>query len=186
MVPAIQAGVAAGLAWFVAADLLNHSGPFFAPISAVIVLGAAAGKRWRRAMEMVVGVALGIAVADLIVLAIGVGPVQIAVVVTLAILTSILLGGSNVFVGQAAASAVLVATFAPPSGGIYVNRFIDALIGGAVGLVVMAAIPFNPLTRVQRDAGASLDLLANALNAGGGRWTRCSRRRRSTSSSATH
>lgn len=166
VVPAIQAGVAGGLAWFLASNVLDHPGPFFAPISAVIVLGAAAGKRWRRALEMVVGVALGIAVGDLIILAIGVGAVQIAVVVLLATLVSIFLGGSSVFVGQAAASAVLVATFAPPSGGIYINRFLDALIGGGVGLAVMAAIPFNPLTRVQHDAGQALDLVADALKAG--------------------
>jgi hypothetical protein len=109
---------------------------------------------------------LGIAVGDLIILFIGVGAVQIGVVVVLAILVSILLGGSSVFVGQAAASAVLVATFAPPSGGVYLTRFVDALIGGGIGLVVMAAIPFNPLTRVQHDAGQALDLVSDALTAG--------------------
>jgi uncharacterized membrane protein YgaE (UPF0421/DUF939 family) len=165
VIPAVQAGVAAGLAWFVAFDLLHHVRPFFAPISAVIVLGAAAGKRWRRAVEMVVGVALGIAVGDALIAVIGVGATQITAVVVLAILASIFLGGSSVTVGQAAASAVLVATLAPPSGGIYTSRFVDALVGGFVGLVVMAVIPVHPLARVQRDAGAALLVLSEALTA---------------------
>lgn len=161
----LQAGVAAGLAWFVALDLLDHVRPFFAPIAAVIVLAAAAGKRWRRAMEMVIGVAVGIAVGDALIAAIGVGPAQIAAVVVLAIAASTFLGTSHVTTGQAAATAVLVATLAPPSSGIYTGRFVDALVGGVVSLAVMAAIPFNPLTRVQRDAGAALLVLAEALTA---------------------
>jgi uncharacterized membrane protein YgaE (UPF0421/DUF939 family) len=164
-VMAIQAGVAAGLAWFVAFDLLHHFRPYFAPISAVIVLGAAVGKRRRLAMEMVVGVALGIAVGDALVAVIGVGATQVAAVVVLAILASTFFGGSSVTAGQAAASAVLVATLAPPSGGIYTSRFLDALVGGIVGLVVMALIPVNPLRRVQRDAGAALMVLSDALTA---------------------
>jgi uncharacterized membrane protein YgaE (UPF0421/DUF939 family) len=162
---AIQAGVAAGLAWFVAFNLLHHVRPFFAPISAVIVLSAAAGKRWRRAMEMVVGVALDIAVGDALIAVIGVGAAQIAAVVALAILVSTVLGTSHVTTRQAAASAVLVATLATPSTGIYASRFADALVGGIVGPVVMAVMPVNPLTRVQRDAGAALTVLSEALTA---------------------
>jgi uncharacterized membrane protein YgaE (UPF0421/DUF939 family) len=165
-VMAIQAGAAAGLAWFVAVDLLHHVRPFFAPVSAVIVLGAAAGKRWRRAMEMVIGVALGIAVGDALIAVIGVGATQVGAVVALAMLTSIVLGGTSVTAGQAAASAVLVATIAPPSGGIYYSRFLDALIGGVIGLLVMAVIPFNPLARVRQQADVSLTVLSDALSAG--------------------
>ncbi len=165
-VMATQSGVAAGLSWFVAADLLGHVRPFFAPISSLIVLGGAAGRRLRRAVEMVIGVALGIAVGDALVAVIGVGPVQIAVVVVLAIVAAVLLGVGGVAVGQAAASAVLVVTLAPPSGGIYVTRFVDALIGGAIGIAVMALLlPFNPLTRVRRSADAALTTLADALDA---------------------
>jgi uncharacterized membrane protein YgaE (UPF0421/DUF939 family) len=161
---AVQSGVAAGLAWLVAHELFGHALPFFAPIAAVIVLGASVGQRWRRAVELVFGVALGIAVADALVVVIGVGVVQIAAVVTLAILVTIFLGGGGLAMAQAAASGVLVATLTPPGGGLEVNRFVDALIGGTVGIAVMALLlPFNPLTRVQRAAGAALTQLADAL-----------------------
>jgi uncharacterized membrane protein YgaE (UPF0421/DUF939 family) len=158
--------VAAGAAWFVAAKLLHHATPVLAPLSAIIVLGAAAGQRWQRAVELVLGVALGIAVADLIVLGIGVGPIQVAVVVLLAILVSIFLGGSGVLVGQAASSAVLVAATSISGAGRSPNRFVDALLGGSIGLLVLAVLPYNALNRVRRDAGRSLDLLAEAFVAG--------------------
>jgi uncharacterized membrane protein YgaE (UPF0421/DUF939 family) len=161
---AVQSGVAAGLAWWIAKDLLHHTRPFFAPIAAVIVLSASVGQRWRRAAELVIGVALGIGVADLLILLIGVGVVQIAVVVGLAIAAAIFVGGGALAVSQAAASAVLVSTLTPMDGGQQFDRFVDTLVGGTVGIIVVALLlPFNPLTRVQRAAGQALDLLADAL-----------------------
>jgi uncharacterized membrane protein YgaE (UPF0421/DUF939 family) len=164
LVIALQSGLSAGVAWYIAADLLNHVKPIFALISAVIVLVGAAGGRLRRAFEMVLGVALGIAIADLLILVIGVGAVQIGAVVALAIIVTVFLGIGGVAIGQAASTAILVATLAPPSGGIYYTRFVDSFIGGAVGIVVMALLlPFNPLTRVRRAAAATLGALSDAL-----------------------
>src|SRR3954471_13175605 len=60
----LQAGVAAGLAWIVATQVFGHKLPFFAPVSAVITLGLTVSQRGRRAAEVAVGVALGIAVGD--------------------------------------------------------------------------------------------------------------------------
>ena len=61
--------MAAGVAWLIATEVLGHSQPFFAPVSAIITLGLTVGQRGRRAVELALGVALGIAVADLLVLA---------------------------------------------------------------------------------------------------------------------
>jgi uncharacterized membrane protein YgaE (UPF0421/DUF939 family) len=161
---AAQAGVAAGLSWFIAFDLLHHSRPFFAPIAAVIALNVSVGQRLRRVVELVVGVALGILVGDTVIYFIGTGGWQIALGVGAAILAAIFLGGSPIVIGQAAASAVLVATLAPPSGGIYYTRFLDALIGGVTGILVMALLlPVNPLTTIRRAAGPALDVIAEGL-----------------------
>lgn len=160
----LQSGVAAALAWLTAHNLIGHKAPFFAPVAAVIVLGVAVGQRLRRAAELVVGVALGIGVGDILIYFIGTGPWQIALVVMLAISTAVFFGGSATVIGQAASSAVLVATLAPPSTGIYYSRFTDTLIGGTVGVLVMALLlPLNPLTTVQRAANPALDLLATEL-----------------------
>jgi uncharacterized membrane protein YgaE (UPF0421/DUF939 family) len=130
------------------------------------VLSTAAGQRWRRAVELVIGVALGIAIGDALVLVIGVGVLQIAAVVILAMLATIALGGGNLAMSQAAASAVLVATLSPQTSSLHLDRFVDALVGGGVGLLVMALLlPFNPLTRVRHAAGNALVELTEALTA---------------------
>ncbi|BCB80227.1 aromatic acid exporter family protein [Phytohabitans flavus] len=162
---ALQTGIAAGLAWLIAHEAIGHRAPFFAPIAAVITLAVSVGQRLRRAFELVFGVAIGIAVGDVLIYLIGTGPWQIGLVVTLAIVTAIFLGGGSSLVTQAASSAVLVATLTPPTtNGVSYDRFVDALVGGLVGLGVMALLlPINPLTVVGRAAAPALDALADGL-----------------------
>ena len=74
---ALQAGLAAALAWFVAHDVIGRPAPFFAPIAAVITLASSVGQRAKRTIELVVGVAIGIGIGDAIILLIGTGPWQI-------------------------------------------------------------------------------------------------------------
>jgi len=161
---ALQSGLAAGAAWLVARELVGHDQPFFAPIAAVIVLSASAGLRWQRTLELVGGVALGIALADVLIVLAGVGVVQIVSVVTIAILVTVFLGGGNLAVAQAASSAVLVVALTPREGDLNLDRFVDALVGGGVGLLVMSLVlPLNPLTRVRRTAGGELTQLERAV-----------------------
>jgi uncharacterized membrane protein YgaE (UPF0421/DUF939 family) len=172
-VPLLQTSAAAGIAWFLAHDVLGHrSSAFFAPVAAVIALGLGPGKHTRRAVEMVVGVAVGILVGDALISAIGRGPGQVALVVFLAMAGAILLGGGALVVSQAASSAVLVATVVSPSHGLVPTRFIDALVGGVVGLAVLVVAPRNPVKLVQQAAtpvfaelAAVLDDVAAALEA---------------------
>jgi uncharacterized membrane protein YccC len=108
------------------------------------------------------GVAVGIGVGDLLVRWIGRGSWQVALVVVLAVTLAVFLGGSGTIVGQAASTSVIVTTV--PIHGLYATRFIDALTGGAVALVVMALLlPLNPLTSVQKAAHKPLELLAKEL-----------------------
>ncbi|HEU4657778.1 MAG TPA: FUSC family protein [Capillimicrobium sp.] len=161
----VQAAVAAGLAWLLARELLGHAQPFFAPVAAILTLGLSYGQRARRAVEVAVGVALGIFVGDLLVLAIGTGPWQLGLVVALAMAAAIVLGGGPLLVSQAAVSAVLVATLQPPTAhGISGARFLDALLGGIVALVVNAAVPTDPLRLVRRAAEPVIGELAAALD----------------------
>jgi uncharacterized membrane protein YgaE (UPF0421/DUF939 family) len=163
---AAQAGLAAAIAWLVAHDLIRHPRPFFAPIAAVIVLNVSVGQRLRRAVELVVGVAVGILVGDVLIYLIGTGAWQIGLSVASAILAAVFLGGSATVIGQAASSAVLVATLAPPQGGVYYSRFVDALIGGVVGVLVMALLlQVNPLTRIRRAAMPAVNCLSEGLRA---------------------
>ena len=56
-----QVAVAAGVAWFIAHDLLDHQRPFFAPVAAIVSLGMSYGQRLRRVGEVTLGVAVGAA-----------------------------------------------------------------------------------------------------------------------------
>jgi len=90
---ALQSGVAAGLAWFIAHNLIGRPTPFFAPIAAVVCLGVSLGQRLRRVGELVVGVSVGVGVGDALISWIGSGPWQIALVVGLAMSAAVLLDG---------------------------------------------------------------------------------------------
>ena len=161
---ALQSGAAAGLAWFIAHDVIGRPTPFFAPIAAVITLASSVGQRLRRTAELVVGVAIGIGIGDTLILLIGSGPWQIGLIVVLAILVATAVGGGTPLVIQSASSAVLVATLTAATG-LPWTRFFDALVGGAVGLTVMTILlPLNPLTVVRRAADPALRALADGLH----------------------
>jgi uncharacterized membrane protein YgaE (UPF0421/DUF939 family) len=171
--PILQATLAATLAWIAATDIVGHSRPFFAPVAAMITLGLTQGERGRRAVEVVLGVTLGIAVADLLVLQLGTGWWQLALVVALAMSAALLLGSGPMFAQQAAVSAALVATLQPPEDGVSFARSVDALLGGVIALGVSALVlPADP-GRIVREAAepvlaelaAVLDDVAAALGA---------------------
>jgi uncharacterized membrane protein YgaE (UPF0421/DUF939 family) len=159
-----QASVSAAFAWLIATELLGHPRPFFAPVSAIITLGITVGQRPQRAAEVALGVALGIAVADLLVLEIGTGTLQLALVVGLATSAAIFLGSGQMLATQAAVSAALVATLQPPTDGVSFARFLDALVGGGVALTINALVlPARPLDLMRRASAPLLAELAAVL-----------------------
>ena len=159
----VQSAAAASLAYFLARVLLGHESPFFAPIAAVISLSVTVGSRPRRAIEMVVGVAVGLMVADLLVLVIGTGTLQIAAVVLLAMAAAVFFGGGTMLVNQAAVSAILVVVLQPRAAVFSPDRFLDALVGGGVALLVGFLLPANPERLVGRAIAPVLDELSALL-----------------------
>lgn len=161
--PILQCSVAAALAWFLAKDVVGHPLPFFAPMAAIVSIGTAFGARLRRSLELVVGVALGIGVGDLFISQVGTGVWQIALVVAAAMSLAIFLDGGPIIGIQASGSAVLVATLMPPESGAGLSRMVDALIGGLVGVVVVAALPLHPVRRAREQAAAILGVVGKSL-----------------------
>jgi len=161
--PILQTSVAASLAWLIATEVVGHSAPFFAPISAVITLGLTIGERRRRAVELAIGVSVGIAIADLLVSWIGTGTWQVGVVTGLAMLAATLVGGGTLLASQAGASAVLVATLQPPEGFDF-TRAADALVGSGTALVVGSLfLPVDPVRLIREELAPVLDRLAGLL-----------------------
>jgi uncharacterized membrane protein YccC len=161
--PILQTAVAASLAWFLASAALGHDQPFFAAIAAVVSTGVVVGQEGRRAIELVFGVACGLAVADLLVLAIGTGTVQIGIVVALAMAAAMMLGGGTLLITEAGVSALLAITLEPSTTGLSPDRFIDALVGSGVALVVRGVFPSDPRHMVERAAHPIFDDLVGAL-----------------------
>jgi uncharacterized membrane protein YgaE (UPF0421/DUF939 family) len=145
--PILEATVAATAAWVIDTRLVGHPQPFFAPAAALIVLGQARGARVLRAVEVLIGVAGGVLVADVVAQALGphtTVTILTVVVATLVIATAI--GASTVLLVQATVSALYVAVVTPPTDTVIPFRFVDALVGGGVALVVnQLAKPRNPL-----------------------------------------
>jgi uncharacterized membrane protein YgaE (UPF0421/DUF939 family) len=154
--------VAAAAAWWVASALLGHSRPFFAPVAAVVALGVSYAARLRRVGEVVAGVALGVAVGDVFVRVAGTGTWQIAVVIAFAMSLAVLLEAGPMLVTQAGVQASIVTTLVPPTGE-GVDRWVDAVVGGAVALIAAAVVPASPLRRPRRLAAELLDDLVDVL-----------------------
>jgi uncharacterized membrane protein YgaE (UPF0421/DUF939 family) len=102
----VQTAAAAAIAWLLAAAVLHHQQAGFAPIGAVIAVEVTRGQQVRHAIELVLGVTLGIGVAVLLGSVIGNPPLRIAVVVGVAMTLALLISGSLVLVVQASLAAI--------------------------------------------------------------------------------
>ena len=144
-----QCGLAAALAWAFSVHVLGHPRPFFASVAAVVALGLRAGQRLRRTAELAVGVAIGVLIGDLLVSVIGGGAWQIGVVVTVALLLVVGIGGGGLAVTQAGLQAVFVVALprTPHSG---FHRWQDALVGGGIALAVGALLSLDPWREPRR------------------------------------
>ncbi|SCL73559.1 FUSC family protein [Micromonospora peucetia] len=163
---AVQAGLAAALAWVTARELLGNQDPTFAPAAAVGVIAAAIGNNARRTVELIAGVVLGIAVGDMLIRLLGTGPWQTGTTVFLAIAMAAVVRGTGALMAQAGGTGVLVATVTPTNPDLELPRTINALIGGLIGLlVVLVIVPLNPTRTLRRVADPALDVFARQMTA---------------------
>ncbi len=164
---AAQAALAAALAWFVAHQLLGHPQPFFAPIAAAVAMSTSYFGRGRRAVQMVIGVLLGIVIAEAMLALLGSGTVALGVTVLVTMLVALVVGAGFVgegpmFVNQAAGSAILVVALQRHGTGA--ERAVDALVGGGVALLVgLVLFPAAPLPRLWATERGLLESLALAI-----------------------
>jgi uncharacterized membrane protein YgaE (UPF0421/DUF939 family) len=170
--PILQTAFAAVAAYYLAKLLLDESRPVFASIAAVICIGATYGERRQRALELIGGVVLGIGMADLLLHLIGTGPLQLGLLVVLAMGVAVVLGGGPILVTEAAVSAILLVLIEPTGSGLPPARLFEALIGGGVALAISAlAFPQDPVLLVGRsiqtifgELGGALARIADALD----------------------
>ena len=174
-VPILQTAVAAVAAYELARALpLPDQRPVFASIAAVIALGVSYGQRGRRAVELSAGVMLGLVVADLIVHLMGTGPLQVGIVIIVAMSVAVLLRGGEMVIVESAVSALLLVSLEPSTDGFSTTRLFEALVGGGVALAVNSVFfPPDPALLAARAAngvfgelGGVLEGLSRALATG--------------------
>jgi uncharacterized membrane protein YgaE (UPF0421/DUF939 family) len=161
----VESTAAATVAWLVDTRFIGHPQPFFAPAAALIVLAQVRGQRTRRAIEVILGVAGGVLVADVVAQALGSHTTwTIFTVILLTLTFAVALGASTVGLVQAAVSALYLVVVAPPTQTAVPLRFVDALVGGAVALVVsQLATGRDPVAPLVRETGQVFDELARVL-----------------------
>ena len=130
--PLLQGTAAATVAWIAAKHVALHSEPFFAPIAAVIGLNAPFRERGSNTLRLLLGVFVGIIVAELALLVLGAGYGRLALATFVAMAVARALGGARIVIGQAAASAIL--TLATADGKYGLHRIGDAMIGATIAL----------------------------------------------------
>jgi Fusaric acid resistance protein-like len=160
--PIAQQTAAAVTAWVIAARLVGHPEPFFAPIAAIVGLNVTLGRRGSNAVRLLIGVVVGIAVAELVVESAGGGVWTLALATFFAMLIARAVDDQPIVVEQAAVSAVLITTFGSQGQGW--ERLVDALIGVGVALVFsqLLFVP-EPLRLLRRAESAVLSSLADGL-----------------------
>jgi uncharacterized membrane protein YgaE (UPF0421/DUF939 family) len=145
----LQTSVASGLAWYLAHDVLGHPQAFFAPIASAVCLSISNVLRAQRAIQMMIGVTMGIGIGTLVLGLLGPGAVPIGVAALISLSLAVMIGQGFIgqgmmFANQTVVSSILV--LALYRSGVGWERIYDALIGGGLALVfAILLFPADPL-----------------------------------------
>lgn len=156
----LQIVIAATAAFAFAHYALGHPVPLLAATVTVSSLGLVRDARPRRVLETVVGMIVGILIAELMVLVAGVGWWQLAITLTASLIVARFLSAQPGFAIAAAIQSAIVMVI-PAS--VPFLRLIDGIIGGVAALLVTALVPRRPLRAATREGAALLAAFDNAV-----------------------
>ena len=162
-IPIVQIVVAATGAFSFALYVLGHPAPLLAATVCVSSLGLVRDARPRRVLETVLGMLVGILVAEVLLLVAGPGWWQLALALGLTLAVARFLSPQASFAIAAAIQSLIVMVI--PAGGPFL-RLVDGVIGGVAALLVTALIPRNPRKAETADGRrlfAAMDSAVGAL-----------------------
>ena len=166
----VQIVVATTGAYAFAHYVLGHPAPLLAATVCVSSLGLVRDARPRRVLETVLGMLVGILVAELLLLVAGPGWWQIALALGLTLVVARFLSAQAAFAIAAAIQALIVVVI--PANAPFL-RLIDGVVGGIAALLVTALIPrtlqreeVKTGTAVYRAMDSVMGTLAQALRRG--------------------
>lgn len=168
----LEAGLAAGLAYWLGQLLLGSESPIYAPVAAVVVIGAGQVRRIGRVTSMLTGMALAIVVSEVGVRLIGTGPVQMAALTAIAIIVTRIMFDDLLAVAYAGLNAAVLVALGGE--GWVPDRMAEAVVGAATayGLVyfVFPPRPSNYIRDAIEDqvstARSNLTAVAESLRSG--------------------
>lgn len=163
IVPALQIAIAATASYAFAHYVLGHVVPLIAVTVTISSLGFVRDARPIRVLETAVGMIIGIVLSELLVLVVGQGTWQIALVLMVTLVVARVLSASNAFAVAAGVQSMLVILLPAPAGGPFV-RSIDGVVAGVVALAVTALVPRDPRRLARRDARRLFEALNDALS----------------------
>nr|WP_236778868.1 FUSC family protein [Agromyces seonyuensis] len=143
-IPAIvQITVTAVASWSFAHFVLGHQQPLLAGVVAISALGFVGDARPKRVAETVVGMALGIFLAEALLVVAGSGPWQYALALALTLAIARFVSSAPSFTVAAGLQCTLIMLVPAVPGGPFL-RTIDAVVGGVFALVATALLPRAP------------------------------------------
>jgi uncharacterized membrane protein YgaE (UPF0421/DUF939 family) len=141
---------------------LGHATPLLSVTVVLSTLGFSRDARPRRVLESVIGILVGIVLSELILILVGHGVWQIAIVLFVTILVARAASSNPAFAVVAATQGMLVMILPAPPGGPFV-RSEDALVGGIIALLFTALIPRDTRRIAVRDARTLASALSQAM-----------------------
>ena len=160
--PALQITVAAVGAYSIAHYVFGHPAPFVAVAVTITSLGLSRDARPRKVLDAALGVTIGIALSELMVLVIGKGVWQVAIVLFVTLVVARAFSPNPVFAIAAAVQSVIVVIIPGPIDALF-TRSIDAVIAGVIALLATALIPRDPRRVAARDARLLFSAFHEAL-----------------------
>lgn len=156
----VQIVVAATASFSFAHYVLGHAAPLLAATVTVSSLGLVRDARPRRVLETVIGMVVGILVAELIVLVAGIGWWQLGLTLAASLVVARFLSPQPAFAIAAAVQSAIVMVI-PVS--VPFVRMIDGIVGGVAALLVTALLPRSPLRTVTREGTQLLAAFDSAI-----------------------
>ncbi len=160
----IQIVAAVAASYSIAHFGLQHAYPVLAVTVTINSLGFARDARPRRVAETVIGILLGVALADGLSIVLGKGLWQLVVVLLVVFVIGRAVSSNPSFAVAAAVPSALVLILPVPDGGPF-GRSLDALIGGLIALAATALIPRDPRRAAARDRRALFSAIDQGLDA---------------------
>ena len=148
---AAQLAIAATASYSFAHFVVGHQVPLLAITVCLSSLGFVRDARPKRVLETALGLSIGVALAEAMLLLAGRGVWQIVLALFATLLIARLLNAAPAVAVAATAQSAIVLLIQLPAGGSWA-RSIDGFIGGAVALLATALVPRDPRRAARRDA----------------------------------